>query len=81
MNKASEYDWQALESNPEAINDYLKKIGVKTDKFCVYELLGMEEWAYAMIPKPVVGVIFLFPHKAFLDEFVKKEKERIKKEG
>lgn len=53
-------NWMPLESNPEVINTFIAKMGLKTDKFCFQELLGLEEWAFEMVPQPVLGLLFLY---------------------
>lgn len=43
--------------------------------------MGFEDWAYEMIPKPHIGVIFNFPIKPEHAAYVKKEEEEIKAKG
>jgi ubiquitin carboxyl-terminal hydrolase L3 len=54
-------DWSPLESNPEVLNQYLSDMGFCTAKFSFHEVLCFEDWAYQMVPKPVISVVFLFP--------------------
>jgi ubiquitin carboxyl-terminal hydrolase L3 len=49
-----------LESNPEVINTYINKMGLKTDLFNFNEMLSIEEWGLEMIPKPVIGILMLY---------------------
>ena len=49
-----------LESNPEVINAFIAKMGLKTELFAFTEMLSTEEWALEMIPKPALGILFLF---------------------
>lgn len=49
-----------LESNAEVINPYIQKMGLNTNEFCFQEMLSTEEWALDMIPKPVLGILFLY---------------------
>jgi ubiquitin carboxyl-terminal hydrolase L3 len=70
-----------LESNPEIINDYVEEIGFETSKFLYYDMLGVEEWAQDMIPKPVLAVMFLYPIKEETEELDEAEKQRILKDG
>jgi len=51
--------WLPLESNPEALNKYLDKIGV-TGAEC-YDVYGFEDDLLAMIPKPHLALLFCFP--------------------
>lgn len=49
-----------LESNPEVINEFIQKMGLKTELFSFTEMLSTEEWALEMIPQPVLGILFLY---------------------
>ncbi len=53
-------NWMPLESNPEVINSFISKMGLKTELFLFTELLSTEEWALEMIPKPVIGILLLY---------------------
>ena len=53
-------NWMPLESNPEVINPFIAKMGLKTENYCFQEMLGLEDWAMEMIPQPVLGVMFLY---------------------
>ena len=53
-------NWMPLESNPEVINSFISKMGLKTELFVFTELLSTEEWALEMIPKPVIGFLLLY---------------------
>ncbi|EEY57452.1 uncharacterized protein PITG_11304 [Phytophthora infestans T30-4] len=70
--------WFPLESNPEVMNSYVEKMGFPTSQFSFCDVLSTEEWALAMVPTPVVGVIMLFPIKPHAD---KQEAVRIEKDG
>jgi len=43
-------DWTPLESNPEVLNSYLTDLGLDITKYCLHEVLSIEEWAIKMIP-------------------------------
>ncbi|KAG6967141.1 hypothetical protein JG688_00006458 [Phytophthora aleatoria] len=73
--------WFPLESNPEVMNSYVDKMGFPTSQFSFCDVLSTEEWALAMVPTPVVGVIMLFPIKAHTEEADKQEAARIEKDG
>ena len=51
--------WLPLQSDPQIINEFAAKLGMKGD-FSFQELLSIEEWGQSMINQPVLGVIFLF---------------------
>lgn len=79
--QASESDnWMPLESNPEVMNPFaagiganiwrlILSLGINIEQFCFHDLLGFEEWAFEMIPKPVLGVVFNLPFKPEYDKF------------
>lgn len=74
-------NWLALESNPEVVNNYISEIGFDTSKYLFYDILGTEEWAQDMIPKPVLAVMLLYPIKEASEEFNRAEEEQIVKDG
>lgn len=67
-----------LESNPDVLNKYLEKLGFPTALYKLHDVLGLEDWAFDMVPSPVKGVVFLYPitdeqEKARADEAKKIE--------
>ena len=54
-------DWKQLESNSEVITNYVKEIGFDTSNFVFQDLLSIDDWAQDMIPKPALGLLFIFP--------------------
>ena len=78
---SSDNNWLALESNPEVVNNYISEIGFDTTKYLFYDILGTEEWAQDMIPKPVLAVMLLYPIKEASEEWNKTEEEKILKDG
>ena len=54
-------NWLALESNPEVMNDYVKKLGFNIEEFNFCDLYSTEDWAKEMIKKPVLGMILIYP--------------------
>lgn len=70
-----------IESNPEVINAYIEKLGFPTALYKAYDVLSTEDWALEMVPRPVVGVVMLFPIKAASEAHRKEEAERIAKDG
>ena len=69
-----------LESNPEVINQFIGKMGLKTDLFCFQELLSLEEWGLEMMPKPVLGIMMLYEQNPAQNEFKNKEADTLKSE-
>lgn len=53
-------NWMPLESNPEVINQFIAKMGLKTESFAFTEMMSTEEWALEMIPQPALGILFLY---------------------
>jgi len=35
-------------------------MGLKTEQYAFSEMLSTEEWAIEMLPKPVLGILFLY---------------------
>lgn len=62
--------WFPLESNPAVMNAYVEKLGFPTHSFSFCDVLSTEEWALEMVPKPVVGVLMLFPIKAHVGKVI-----------
>lgn len=56
-------NWFPLESNSEALNQYLVDLGVDISNVRLHDVLSIEDWALEMIPQPTYAVIFLFPVK------------------
>lgn len=40
-----ENNWLPLESNPEIVNPFINKMGLKTDLYSFQEMLSIEDWA------------------------------------
>lgn len=38
-------NWMPLESNPEVINEFIQKMGLKVNDFNFQEMLSTEDWA------------------------------------
>ncbi len=49
-----------MESNPEVFNTLATKLGWPVESFCFQDLLALDEWATAMIPRPVLAVAMLY---------------------
>lgn len=72
--------WNPLESNPEVISTFARKLGLD-QSLCYIDIFSTEEWALEMIPKPVYAVLLLFPVKESTELFLLEERNRIEKEG
>ena len=60
MQAPQDENWQPLESNPEVINEFIQKMGLRTENYAFTEMLSTEEWALEMIPQPAIGILFLY---------------------
>jgi ubiquitin carboxyl-terminal hydrolase L3 len=69
-----------LESNPEVMNAYARKLGLP-DTYEYVDLLSTEDWGLAMVPRPVHAVLMLFPIKEASEKHRAEEAARIAKEG
>ncbi|EFP11030.1 hypothetical protein CRE_31135 [Caenorhabditis remanei] len=78
MATKSKGGWQALESNPETINPFLKKIGV-TDLECV-DVYSFDQEMLQFIPTPQLALILCFP-SAEARAFLSKQYEEVEKNG
>ncbi|CAI2354003.1 unnamed protein product [Caenorhabditis sp. 36 PRJEB53466] len=70
--------WQALESNPETINPFLTKIGVRGVE-CV-DVYSFDEEMLQFVPQPQLALILCFPSSEARD-FLSKQYEEVEKNG
>ncbi|EQC41027.1 hypothetical protein SDRG_02084 [Saprolegnia diclina VS20] len=74
--------WFPLESNPQVMNEYAKRMGLPADsafEFC--DVYSTEDWALDMVLRPVLAVIMLFPIKTHTEAYAKEERQRIEVSG
>jgi len=67
--------WLPLESNPEVINKYVNKIGINTDKYEFIDIYGLDSELLAMVPRPCIAVLLLFPVTKIYQEYRQKQIE------
>ena len=51
-----EFNWPALESNPEVFTKYMHNVGMSKD-WSIGEVFGFDEDLLAFLPQPVIAVI------------------------
>ena len=69
-----------LESNPEVINQFIQKMGLKTEHYAFTEMLSTEEWAIEMLPQPVLGILFLYEETPVQKQHKEEESHHLKPE-
>jgi ubiquitin carboxyl-terminal hydrolase L3 len=71
--------WSALESNPEAYNEFLGKMGIKGAECC--DVLGFDDELIELIPKPHLALMLCYPDYKKVDAIMKPVYAKIKEEG
>lgn len=56
-------------------------MGLDTSKYSFTDVFSTEDWALDMVPRPVVGVVMLFPIKDVSEEHAKAERTKIEQDG
>mmetsp|Transcript_3694 Transcript_3694/g.7905 ORF Transcript_3694/g.7905 Transcript_3694/m.7905 type:complete len:244 (-) Transcript_3694:26-757(-) len=53
--------WCPLESNPDVMLNYISNLGFPAEQYTIVDILAVEDWAFQMVPQPVVALVLLFP--------------------
>lgn len=72
---ASKKRWLPLEANPDVMNQFLWGLGLPEQEAECNDVYGLDEELLAMVPKPVLAVLFLYPITA------ESEAERVKEDS
>tara|TARA_A100001015_G_C14978367_1_gene708328 strand:- start:9 stop:212 length:204 start_codon:yes stop_codon:yes gene_type:complete len=58
------------------MNKYASNLGLDTSIYSFQDVLATEDWALEMVPKPVVGVVMLYPISSNQEAHRKVEAEK-----
>ena len=65
--------WLPIESNPEVMSKFLHNCGLPADKWAISDVYGLDEALLAMLPKPVLSLMLLFPINQKYEEYCRKQ--------
>jgi len=69
--------WLPIESNPEVMNSFLRKLGVPAD-WEINDVFGLDPELLMMLPQPVLALMLLFPITDKYEEFAREQEEKMK---
>uniref|UniRef100_A0A1B6L6K8 Ubiquitin carboxyl-terminal hydrolase n=1 Tax=Graphocephala atropunctata TaxID=36148 RepID=A0A1B6L6K8_9HEMI len=72
--------WLPLESNPDVMNKLLVSVGVP-EKWQIVDVYGLDPDLLAVVPRPVVALILLFPTSDKYEEHRVTQEEEVKSKG
>ena len=72
--------WIPIESNPEVMNSFLRKLGVPGD-WEINDVFGLDPELLMMLPQPCLALMLLFPITDKYEEFSRREEEAMKGVG
>lgn len=72
--------WLPLESNPEVMTKFLHKLGVPK-KWNIIDIYGVDPDSLAVIPRPVLALILLYPISDKSETFKTEQESKVKESG
>ena len=69
--------WLPIESNPEVMNSFLRKLGVSSD-WEINDVFGLDPELLLMLPQPVLALLLLFPITDKYEEFAREQEAAMK---
>lgn len=69
--------WLPIESNPEVMNSFLKKLGVPAD-WEINDVFGLDPELLLMVPQPCLALMLLFPVTEKYHEFSRQQEEAMR---
>ncbi|ETO31397.1 hypothetical protein RFI_05723 [Reticulomyxa filosa] len=78
--EVEEGNWLPLESNPEVLNDFARRMGLPED-YAFHEVFGFDEETLAFTPQPVLAAVLLFPSSKNIKAFKAKQRVDIEANG
>lgn len=67
-----------MESNPETMNNYLKRLGV-SDKWRMVDVVSLDADGLSWLPRPVLALMLLFPLSKTYEELRKEQEKDLSK--
>ncbi|XP_012253338.1 ubiquitin carboxyl-terminal hydrolase isozyme L3 [Athalia rosae] len=72
--------WVPLESNPEVMTKFLHEVGIPK-KWGIIDVYGVDPDLLAVIPRPTLALILLYPVTSKSDEFKNERESKVKEAG